>query len=387
MPRPQSHETSGHPASDIATVGVRASLMQCVLLALASYDTADALPVSQHDLSGMLAEVDRVGKATLQADTHALHALHRALFLLYEDLVRPPTPAGEDAQFDTNVLAVRSRLELWADRFEAQRVPDLRGCTLDADGTIAEIQQIWRTYKTPNHPIFEYVRAHASREAVLEYLRSDYILNIRFYDLITFSLIAADERVRGEVAHNLWDEVGQGNLRRTHVQLYRDLVRSEGIDPSIERMDAHLSWQGLAGYNLMMRHGLHRSRYFESLGSLAITEIADPEQYKKFVEGCRRVGVGGRNEVGLAYYEEHISVDVLHGDGWLDNVIRPMLQTWPQGAVKVLSGVYQRLNTAHDYWDDLLRRMREIDAKRTASAPQQVSLRTIDQNQLEALVS
>ncbi len=112
----------------------------------------------------------------------------------------------------------------------------------------------------------------------------------------------------------------------------------------------------------MMRHGLHRSRYFESLGSLAVTELADPEQYKKFVEGCRRVGVGNMNPVGLAYYEEHISIDVIHGDGWLQNVIRPQLERYPEASVHVLSGVHQRLNTAKDYWDELLNRLKKIDA-------------------------
>lgn len=354
------------PVSDAA--GARDTLLNCVIHALASCQPEDARPVREGKLADLMSEVDRVGEAALCSHPKALEAMHRALFLLYEDLVRPPGPVGEDAQFDLTVLSIRGQLEMWADRFEARRTPDLSGCTLDADGVIDEIHRIWRGFRTPNHPIFEYVQSKASREAVLEYLRSDYILNIRFYDLVVFSLVAADERIRGEVAHNLWDEVGQGDLRRTHVQLYRDLVQSEGIDPSVERMDTYLSWQGLAGCNLMMRHGLHRSRYFESLGSLAITELADPEQYKKFVRGCNRVGVGSRNPASLAYYEEHISVDVLHGDGWLKSVIRPLVQTWPQAGGKILAGVYQRLNTANDYWDDLLLRMQAIDERQHSDA-------------------
>ncbi|WP_155628156.1 iron-containing redox enzyme family protein [Burkholderia territorii] len=312
-------------------------------------------------LSQLLDRIDHIGSDMLRQDTRALYEVHEALFVLNEKDVSMPGPNCLRSQFDPTFLAIRSKLESWADRYERERIPVDIPSGLSADDTLAEIVTIWKTHSSANHPIFEYVRATASRQAIREYLRSDYLLNIRFYDLVVYSLIGIDERVRFEVAHNLWDEVGQGDPSKTHVQLYRDLLGSEGIDPSTEVLARHLSWQGLAGYNLMMRHGLHRNRYFESLGSLAVTELADPEQYRKFVEGCRRVGIGKNNPAGLAYYEEHISIDVIHGDGWLRNVIRPQLQTYPEASPIVLSGVHQRLNTAKDYWDELLDRMRRID--------------------------
>jgi len=305
--------------------------------------------------------IDRIGQVAIRGDADALYDLHHALFILNEKEVAAPRPFMETHQFDPDVLCIRDRLEHWADSYERMRLPSNIPEGLTPDETLKEIVRIWKTHDSIDHPIFDYVQTTAGYNAVCEYLRSDYLLNIRFYDLVVYSLIGIDERVRFEVAHNLWDEVGQGNPANTHVQLYRDLLQSEGITPCKDTLVKHLSWQGLAGYNLMMRHGLHRKRYFESLGSLAVTELADPDQYKKFVLGCKRVGIGAKNAAGLGYYEEHISVDVLHGEGWLENVIKPQLVSFPEASRLVLSGVYQRLNTAKDYWDELLTRMKSID--------------------------
>ncbi|WP_223508898.1 MULTISPECIES: iron-containing redox enzyme family protein [unclassified Pseudomonas] len=312
-------------------------------------------------VANILNQIDRFGALGAMGDSDALYEIHKALYHVNEMEVAHPTPQGHKYQFNPIFLSIRSRLEHWADSYEnARRPANLKN--LGVNETLAEIINIWKTHNSANHPIFEYVRTEATKEAVLEYLKSDYLLNIRFYDLVVYSLVGIDERVRFEVAHNLWDEVGQGDLTKTHVQLYRDLLKSEGINANLKSMSEHLSWQGLAGYNLMMRHGLHKGLYFESLGSLAVTELADPEQYKKFVEGCRRVGVGTNNAGGLAYYEEHISVDVIHGEGWLENVIRPLLESHPESSHLMLWGVYQRLNTAKDYWDELLGRLKRIDA-------------------------
>jgi pyrroloquinoline quinone (PQQ) biosynthesis protein C len=328
---------------------------------------ASDLPCLIPTLTQLLDRIDGTGQAMLGGDAGALFSLHEALFAMNEKNVEAPVPNAPRLQFDPAFLAVRTRLESWADRYEAARLPGDIAQDFGPAETLAQIIHIWKTHPSANHPIFDYVRTTASREAVLEYLRSDYLLNIRFYDLVVYSLVGIDERVRFEVAHNLWDEVGQGDTTKTHVQLYRNLLRSEGIEPCTRTLAGHLSWQGLAGYNLMMRHGLHRHRYFESLGSLAVTELADPEQYVKFVEGCRRVGIGESNPAGLAYYEEHISIDVIHGDGWLQNVILPQLESHPESSALVLSGVYQRLNTAKDYWDELLARLQAIDAALASS--------------------
>ena len=52
-----------------------------------------------------------------------------------------------------------------------------------------------------------------------------------------------------------------------------------------------------------------------------MTELLDPPQYEKLVAGCRRIGLSDRD---VHYYAEHITVDIGHADGWLNNVIVPI---------------------------------------------------------------
>lgn len=75
---------------------------------------------------------------------------------------------------------------------------------------------------------------------------------------------------------------------------------------------------GLAGYNAFMLGGVNRQHYYKSLGVMAMTELLDPPQYEKLVAGCRRIGLSERD---VHYYAEHITVDIGHADGWLNNVI------------------------------------------------------------------
>ncbi len=57
-----------------------------------------------------------------------------------------------------------------------------------------------------------------------------------------------------------------------------------------------------------------------------MTELLDPPQYEKLVAGCRRIGLSDRD---VHYYAEHITVDIGHADGWLNNVIVPIGKKHP----------------------------------------------------------
>ncbi|ALU45857.1 hypothetical protein AT705_23310 [Pseudoalteromonas rubra] len=59
----------------------------------------------------------------------------------------------------------------------------------------------------------------------------------------------------------------------------------------------------------------------------------------------------------LQYYEEHISVDTIHGDGWLNNVILPLITKYPEAKQDIIFGCYVRLNTSKAYWDSLYQKL------------------------------
>ncbi len=88
---------------------------------------------------------------------------------------------------------------------------------------------------------------------------------------------------------------------------------------------------------------------------MAATELLDPPQYSKLIQGCRRVGLPVPE-----YYSEHVEIDVVHGSGWLDNVIAPLARSNPRAARHILEGVALRLESCRDYYDTLLRKLQSI---------------------------
>ncbi|WP_322049206.1 hypothetical protein [Paraburkholderia sp. J67] len=118
-------------------------------------------------LTQLLDRIDHIGSDVLLGDQRALYELHEALFALNEMGVSTPNPSGQRTQFDPTFLAIRTKLESWADRYELQRTPADLPINLSASDTLAEILRIWKTHSSANHPIFEYVRTTAGRESIL----------------------------------------------------------------------------------------------------------------------------------------------------------------------------------------------------------------------------
>ena len=82
-----------------------------------------------------------------------------------------------------------------------------------------------------------------------------------------------------------------------------------------------------------------------------VAEMMDPLQYEKIVRGCRRVGL--KDEDALAYYVDHVEIDSAHGEGWLTNIMVPLIRQYPETRYDMLVGALMRLNTAVDYYDFL----------------------------------
>ena len=101
----------------------------------------------------------------------------------------------------------------------------------------------------------------------------------------------------------------------------------------------------------MILAGGNRKHEYKWLGVWARTGRLHPPQYEKLGAGCRRIGLSERD---VHYYAEHITVDIGHADGWLNNVIVPIGKKHPAAMEEVYFGAALRLQTCNDYYDCLL---------------------------------
>ncbi len=106
-----------------------------------------------------------------------------------------------------------------------------------------------------------------------------------------------------------------------------------------------------------MLGGVNRQTLLQSLGVIAMTELLDPPQYEKLVAGCRRIGLSERD---VHYYAEHITVDIGHADGWLNNVIVPIGKNIRRRWRRSSLAPRMRLQTCNDYYDCLLAALQSL---------------------------
>jgi len=306
----------------------------------------------------LLQEAARVAKlAFVHSNEAALIEVHDALRRLYDIQLSPAHSAEAAHQFNPMLMALRAEIEqLWI----AHELRDISPPS-PRHGEVANvIRKSWADHPSFNHEIFDFMEHHASREQILLYFRCDYALNMRFYDLIALACVAVGEEAKTEVVANLWDEVGCGNPAKSHVRLYQAVLDYIGSTESRSDHLALLGWEGLAGYNLLMHFALARRQQYRYIGALAITELADPDQYGKLLRGCLRTGIGANKPGVLDYYEDHVTIDALHGDGWIENVIEPAIRLRPTFAAEVMEGAIARMNSTKRYWDWLLKQMKSM---------------------------
>lgn len=332
---------------------------------LVQADDLDRLLIAAPDLTErMRARAQQTAEAAFERnDPGARYELHRALYVLYEDNIRPVTLGAGANQYHPLLMQIRRELELPWERYELSRVP-LAADDVPADPADFKAFFVERcaTHPVVGHPLFAYLEHEAGRGELISFFLNDASLILRFCDLMVLSMIGADSEALQELAVNFWDEMGNGASERRHVVQFRNLLEYAGVNVPADRLlidqfAERLGWQGLAGFNLYFYLALHRRNYLRSLGCLGAAEIMDPDQYARIVAGCVRVGLDDPD--ALAYYAGHTEMDVEHGEGWIDNVLLPQVARHPERRLEICQGAEMRMNAALDYYDDMLRRMAE----------------------------
>lgn len=295
-------------------------------------------------------------KAFSGPDNSFLKVAHRTLFTLYQAWLAEPLSAQAQNQYHPLLTDIRNRLESkW---IEAEKIRSMGSIpSLTVRNIVEELRKLCFTHPASYHPLFDFLASSASVQQIHYFFKSDSALNLLFFDLVAMNLVGSFPETRGEISRNLWDEIGEGSNEFTHVNLYKDLLKRRNITLPEDHYTHLYDWQGLAGYNVFMLGGVTRQHYYKSLGVMAMTEMLDPPQYHKLVEGCRRVGLSDRD---VHYYSEHITVDIGHADGWLNNVIVPIGKLQPQSLTEVYFGAILRLQTCQDYYNHLLEQLHRL---------------------------
>ena len=291
-------------------------------------------------------------------DPEALRLFHAVLYRIYVAHLALP--------WEHEALNVHHPLFAWilrelqdaADSQDQRRIRDAVSVGPTTADEFCEFlhEYIRRHRSSEMHPLFPYLRDEASYAQLREFHYQETPLDIHFADILSLMMAGLPGPIRLELAANYWDEVGRGDLERTHRNLRLCLMRSYGISERIH-LDAieTFVWEELALANLYFRSVLDRSALVQSFGIMLATEMAVPGRVEYQLEGCRRAGVP---EEALAYLTEHVAVDGYHAMGWADQVVRPILRRRFDLAPTLMTGVSGRLELAAAVCDRMLSELR-----------------------------
>ena len=193
----------------------------------------------------------------------------------------------------------------------------------------------------PQHPLFAHLKEHADVEQLREFVFQETPFDVHFGDLVAMLIPGIYGMAKVELAENFWDEMGNGDVDRTHRQLRLTMMEAVGVD-----RDAHLAglerfWlEELELANLYFAACTNRQFMDLALGALLATEHVVPGRIDHQLDGWKRLGYADEQ---LEYLSEHIVVDVEHAAGWLNEVVKPTLASYPQTLTGIAAGVELRL--------------------------------------------
>jgi pyrroloquinoline quinone (PQQ) biosynthesis protein C len=204
-----------------------------------------------------------------------------------------------------------------------------------------------------NHPFYEqFLPDTANREQLRFYLAQETNLDPKFDDILAQIQIGHRGAPKMEIASNYWDEMGNGQSSAVHTALFQQTLDYLGIDD--DYLAQRVFYQSVASGNMSSCLALHRRHNLRALGYFGTTEYIAPKRFKSLLKAWQRLDLDPRF---AEYHRLHVTIDAVHGNAWLNNVIAPLVEQDPTAGVQIAQGMLLRLASSNDYLDALLQRV------------------------------
>lgn len=204
-----------------------------------------------------------------------------------------------------------------------------------------------------NHPFYqEFLPETASREQLRFYLAQETNLDPKFDDILAQIQIGHRGVPKMEIAGNYWDEMGNGQAGAVHTALFQQTLDYLAIDD--DYLARHVFPQSVASGNMSSCLALHRRHNLRALGYFGTTEYIAPKRFKSLLRAWQRLDLDLRF---AEYHRLHVTIDAVHGNAWLNNVIAPLVEQDPAAGVQIAQGMLLRLDSSNDYLDALMQRV------------------------------
>jgi pyrroloquinoline-quinone synthase len=217
---------------------------------------------------------------------------------------------------------------------------------------VADRHRLWR------HPFLARCKAGAVSAPEIHVLACQmYKFSREFNHLLARILVrCADEGARVAIAENLYEELGEGDERATHPELFRRFTRAIGIpDEILERVPAEPETAHLVDTYLGMPE---RRGYLAALGAVCFaSEGIVSMLYAQLRDGI--LGARALPTEALVFFDLHISCDQGHA-ARLAEVVETRIRT-PEHMRAATAAVTEALDARWGFFTAVERRARRPD--------------------------
>lgn len=306
--------------------------------------------------SSILDDIDALAaRAYVENEEHAKKEFHAILYALNTGRIQLPwltTYKNADHHF---FLRIKHRLESVVEQHALQQhSAALAAMPKDLDKFNDWVIELIQSHPSNvSHPLFAFLRDKATFSQLKEFFHQEAPMDLHFVDTLLLMMPAMHGPMKMELAGNFWDEMGNGTPELVH--RYKRQVQMKYLDipenDHITNID-YYCWEELALANLYLEGATNRGKLTQLIGNMLATETMVPGRVECQVKGWQRVGLPDN---ALEYLNDHTSIDVEHAQGWLNNLVLPLLRANPDLQYALVFGALRRLRAAQDVCDRMLR--------------------------------
>lgn len=214
------------------------------------------------------------------------------------------------------------------------------------------------TYELENHAMFSdpyikeferitvFDRARAQRFATLYY---PHILRTRLYQASTLGIVE-DEALQFVLAEIIDDEYGQGDVARSHMQLYRNFMQAVGCE--ILPASSYEIIPELAHYIKIMQELTRNGDWLTAVAAVGIaSEWPIPRYYSCLLAGLKKIPDIEIDSLEL--FSGHISLDVEHSR-MIEQAVLPHL-TSSENQLRFAAGIDINMQARRELHQGLFR--------------------------------
>ena len=281
--------------------------------------------------------------------------LHKALGMIYDHYFNGVRLESADCESQPILRDIAAILEAGMLGHEYSLVLPSQLENMPVEGTlyVKWLKKIISEHTSSVHPLYNnFIADQANEKHLALYLAQETNLDPRFDDILALLQIGLDVAPKLVLANNYYDEMGNGNSRQVHSHMFKEALKSVGVDEKF--LKENMLLEAKISGNLSAALALSRRHYFKAVGYFGVTEYLAPRRFKHVVNAWRRNGLP---EIGIAYHNLHITIDAIHANDWFNNVVVPAVDKNSDAGREIAIGALVRLNSSEHYLDALLQKL------------------------------